>query len=81
VILDITGVPGVDAQVADALVRSARAAKLLGAEVILTGIQPEIARTLVELGVDLGGIVSLGTLQGGVAHALRRGAQGRPRST
>jgi PAS domain S-box-containing protein len=71
-ILDITGVSNVDAEVAAALVRAARAVELLGAQAILTGVRPEVAQTLVTLGVDLGGIVTSGSLQSGVAHALAR---------
>lgn len=71
-IIDITGVPVVDTQVANALLRAAQAVKLLGAQVILTGIRPEVAQTLVGLGVDLGGIVTRGTLQSGIAEALGR---------
>jgi len=70
-ILDITGVPTVDAQVADALVRAARAVRLLGAQMVLSGIRPDVAQTLVELGVDLGGIVTVGSLQAAIAHAMR----------
>jgi rsbT co-antagonist protein RsbR len=70
VILDITGIPVVDTQVANALIRSAQAVKLLGAQVILTGIRPEVAQTLIGLGVDLSGIVTRGTLEGGIAQAL-----------
>ena len=69
-ILDITGVAVVDTQVADALVRAARGVKLLGARVMLTGIRPEVARTLVELAVDLGGIKTYGSLQAGIAAAF-----------
>jgi rsbT co-antagonist protein RsbR len=69
-ILDITGVPVVDTQVANALVRAAQSVKLLGAQVVLTGIRPEVAQTLVGLGVDLSGITTSSTLQRGVAHAL-----------
>jgi rsbT co-antagonist protein RsbR len=69
-ILDITGVPGVDASVAGGLVRAARAAELLGAEVMLTGVRPEVAQALVALGVDLGGIPMRGTLRDGIASAL-----------
>lgn len=71
-ILDITGVQVVDTQVANALVRAARAARLLGAQVVLTGIQPRIAQTIVELGADLSGIITRSTLQSGIAYALGR---------
>jgi rsbT co-antagonist protein RsbR len=68
-ILDITGVPVVDTQVADALVRAAQAVKLLGAQVVLTGIRPEVAQTLVGLGADLVSIVTRSSLQSGIAYA------------
>jgi anti-anti-sigma regulatory factor len=71
VILDITGVTVVDSQVAQALIRAAQAVKLLGARVMLTGIQPQIAQTLVHLGVDLSGIQTRSSLQAGIATALR----------
>lgn len=71
VIIDITGVSVVDTQVAQALISAAQALKLLGAQVMLTGIQPSIAQTLVALDVDLRGIVTQGTLQAGIAVALR----------
>ncbi len=71
-ILDITGVPMVDTQVAQALMRSAQAVKLLGAKVMLTGIQPQIAQTLIHLGVDLTDITTCGSLQDGIALALQR---------
>lgn len=74
-ILDITGVSVVDTQVANGLIRAARAARLLGAEVVLTGIRPEVARTLVGLGADLGDIVTRGKLQSGIAFALNRSQQ------
>lgn len=79
VIVDITGVQVVDTQVASALVRAAQAVKLLGAQVVLTGIQPRIAQTLVHLGVDLGGIITRGTLQAGIGYALH-GGMGRGRA-
>ncbi len=69
-ILDITGVAMVDTQVAQALVRAAKAVKLLGAQVIVTGIQPSIAQMLVHLGIDLEGIITYATLQAGIAQAL-----------
>jgi rsbT co-antagonist protein RsbR len=71
-ILDITGVAGVDSRVANALMQAAQAARMLGAQVILTGIRPEVANTLVSLGTNLEGIVTRGTLQGGIAFALDR---------
>ncbi|MEN9938678.1 MAG: hypothetical protein RLZZ387_5257 [Chloroflexota bacterium] len=69
-ILDITGVPVVDTQVANALLRAAQAVKLLGARVVLTGIRPEVAQTLVGLGVDLTSIVTRSSLQAGIAYAM-----------
>jgi anti-anti-sigma regulatory factor len=72
-IIDITGVPVVDTQVANALVRAAQSVKLLGAQVILTGIRPEVAQTLVGLGADLQTIITRGTLQSGISFALREG--------
>jgi rsbT co-antagonist protein RsbR len=69
-ILDITGVPVIDTQVAAALLRAAQAARLLGAQVVLTGIRPEVAQTLVGLGVDFGSVVTRSTLQRGIAYAL-----------
>jgi anti-anti-sigma regulatory factor len=69
-ILDITGVPVVDTQVANALIRAAQAVKLLGANVVLTGIRPEVAQTLVGLGTDLSGIVTRSNLQSGIAYAI-----------
>lgn len=72
VILDITGVPVVDSQVANALVQAAQAVKLLGAEAVLTGMRPEVAQTLVQLGVSLRSIVTRATLQDGIAFALHR---------
>jgi PAS domain S-box-containing protein len=69
VIVDITGVPIVDTQVANALIRAAHAVKLLGAQVVLTGIRPEVAQTLVGLGTDLSGITTRSSLQSGIAYA------------
>lgn len=74
-ILDITGVRDCDAEVARALLQAARAARLLGVEVLITGLRPDVARTFVELGEHLSGVVTLATLQAGVAHALQRGAR------
>ncbi len=71
VILDVTGVPAVDSDVADGLLRVAQAVRLLGAEVALTGMQPGVARALVELGVDMSAFVTRADLQGGIAWARK----------
>ncbi|MCS6940035.1 MAG: PAS domain S-box protein [Roseiflexus sp.] len=76
-IVDITGVQVVDTQVANALVRAAQAVRLLGAQVVLTGIKPQVAQTLVQLGVSLEGIHTTGTLQTGVRLALDNDANRR----
>ena len=70
-IIDITGVPVVDTQVAGAFLRAAQAVELLGARVVLTGIRPEVAQTLVGIGANLGNIATRSTLQDGIAFALR----------
>lgn len=72
VILDVTGVPVVDAQIAGAFVSAARAVQLLGAQVVLTGIRAEVAQALVKLQADLRGIVTRATLQSGIAFATGR---------
>jgi PAS domain S-box-containing protein len=74
-ILDITGLKVVDNHVATVLVRTAQAAKLLGAEVVLTGIRPWVAQSLVEMGAELHGIVTCGTFQNGIAYALNHSNQ------
>lgn len=70
VILDITGVARVDATVAEALIKTAKALQLLGAKTVLSGVRPEVARALVDQDVHLGSIVTLGTLQSSIAYAL-----------
>ncbi len=72
VVLDITGVPIIDTYVANMLIQTAQAVRLLGAEIVLTGIRPEVAQTLVGLGIDLSTITSSGTLQSGIAAVLSR---------
>ncbi len=76
VIIDITGVPMVDTSVANHLLQAARAARLLGSRVILTGISPEIAQTIVELGVDFSGLVTRRNLQQGIAYAMGKAWKG-----
>ncbi|MFV9507199.1 MAG: PAS domain-containing protein [Oscillochloridaceae bacterium umkhey_bin13] len=70
-IIDITGVSVVDTQVANTLIQAAQAVRLLGARVMLTGIRPEVAQTLVGLGVDLSLIDTRASLQDGIAVALK----------
>ncbi|HEY1013735.1 MAG TPA: STAS domain-containing protein [Herpetosiphonaceae bacterium] len=70
VIMDITGVPVVDTGIANYLLQAARAARLLGSQVVLVGISAEIAQTIVQLGIDLSGITTRSNLQEGMAHAL-----------
>lgn len=72
VILDITGVPVIDSAVARHLVRAVQAAELLGCRSVMVGIGPEIARTLVGLGIDFGRITVQSTLQSGLAYAMSR---------
>lgn len=73
-ILDITGVQVVDTQVAHALIQASQATRLLGTQVVLTGISPAMAQTLVHLGIDLQGIITRRSLQDGIVLALRAGA-------
>lgn len=72
IIIDVTGVPVVDTQVAQVLIHATDAAKLLGALPILVGIRPELAQTLVGLGISLNGLVTHADLQNGVRYALER---------
>ncbi|HWE00394.1 MAG TPA: STAS domain-containing protein [Bryobacteraceae bacterium] len=71
-IIDITGVPMVDTLVAQHLLKTVAAARLMGAECIISGIRPQIASTIVHLGVDLGGVSTKATLADAFAMALRR---------
>ncbi|MFZ6182790.1 STAS domain-containing protein [Nannocystis pusilla] len=77
VLLDVTGVPRVDTVAARALADVARAVKLLGAELVLTGIGPDVARTLVDLGADFGGARTLPSLEHGIAYAMQAAPQTR----
>jgi rsbT co-antagonist protein RsbR len=69
-LLDITGVPTIDTQTAQHLIETISAVRLLGAEVILTGVRPAIAQSLVHLGVDLSGVACRSSLSAGLRTAL-----------
>jgi rsbT co-antagonist protein RsbR len=71
-ILDITGVPTVDTQVAQHLLKTVTALRLMGAECIISGIRPQIAQTIVHLGVDLQGVITKANLADALALALKR---------
>ena len=71
VVIDITGVATIDRTVANHLVQTVEASRLMGASTILTGLSPDIAQTLVDLGVDLSMMRTVGDLQGGLVEAER----------
>ena len=70
-IIDITGVPAVDTEVAQHLLKTVVAGRLMGAECIVSGIRPQIAQTIVALGIEFGDIVTKATLADALRHALR----------
>lgn len=69
VVLDVTGVGAVDSRVANHLIQTVAAVRLMGAEAIVTGLSPEVAQTLVSLGIDLGNVHTMADLQGGLEAA------------
>src|SRR5580692_2298437 len=71
-VLDITGVPTVDTEVAQHLLKTVMAARLLGAECIICGIRPQVAQTIVSLGIEFGDIATKATLADALRHALTR---------
>ncbi|MFD3971669.1 STAS domain-containing protein [Streptomyces cyaneofuscatus] len=71
-IIDITGVPAVDTQVAQHLLKTVVAARLMGAECTVSGIRPQIAQTIVALGIEFGDIVTKATLADALQHALKK---------
>lgn len=71
-IVDITGVPTVDTLVAQHLLKTVAAARLMGADCIISGIRPQIAQTIVHLGVGLGDVITKATLADAFAVALQR---------
>lgn len=74
-VLDITGVPTVDTEVAQHLLKTVSAARLLGTECIVSGIRPQVAQTIVSLGIEFGDIATKATLADALAHALNRSGQ------
>jgi len=70
-IIDITGVPAVDTQVAQHILKTVVAARLMGADCIISGIRPQIAQTIVGLGIEFEGIVTKSSLADALVHALR----------
>ncbi|TXK40542.1 STAS domain-containing protein [Nonomuraea sp. C10] len=71
-VIDITGVPAVDTQVAQHLLKTVVAARLMGAECVISGISPQIAYTIVTLGIEFGDIVTKATLADALAYTLER---------
>jgi rsbT co-antagonist protein RsbR len=83
-LIDITGVPTIDTQTAQHLIETIKAVRYIGSEVVLTGVRPAIAQTLVHLGIDLSGATTRSSLTAGLRvafeiiniHVAREGAQG-----
>jgi rsbT co-antagonist protein RsbR len=71
-VIDITGVPTVDTEVAQHLLKTVSAARLLGAECTISGIRPQVAQTIVSLGIEFGDIATKATLADALALALRQ---------
>jgi len=80
-IIDITGVPTVDTLVAQHLLKTVSAARLMGADCLISGIRPQIAQTIVHLGVELGDVTSKATLSAAFAVALQRSGLSVTRSS
>lgn len=72
VVMDLTGVKNIDSQVSHHLIQMVKAVQLMGADAILTGIRPEIARALTSLNIDLGGVTTRASLSDGLKEAFRR---------
>ncbi|HDJ37737.1 MAG TPA: STAS domain-containing protein, partial [Methanosarcinales archaeon] len=72
VILDITGVRSVDTHVTSNLLNIVSASRLLGAECVLTGINPDVAQTMIHLGTELGDITTMADMQEGLKYAMKR---------
>ncbi|POM22968.1 RsbT co-antagonist protein RsbRA [Actinomadura rubteroloni] len=71
-VIDITGVPAVDTEVAQHLLKTVMAARLMGTDCVISGIRPQIAQTIVGLGIEFGDIVTKSTLADALAYTLQR---------
>ena len=71
VVLDVTGVAAVDSRVANHLIQTVDAARLMGATAIVTGVSPDVAQTLIGLGISLGNVTTVADLEGGIHEADR----------
>ena len=71
-ILDVTGVPTIDTELGRRLIQATAAARLLGVQTIIAGIRPDVAQTLVSLGIDFSSVTTVASLQDGVAMAIKR---------
>ncbi len=69
-IIDISGISAVDSAVADRIIRTAKAVRLVGAEAILTGVGEEVAQTIADLGIDMEGLKTMATLKGGLEYVI-----------
>jgi rsbT co-antagonist protein RsbR len=79
-IIDITGVPAVDTQVAQHILKTVVAARLMGAECIISGIRPQIAQTIVALGIEFGDIATKASLADALRYVLQvNGSRGKAR--
>jgi PAS domain S-box-containing protein len=76
VLLDLTGVSSIDTVAAEGLIKTGHAARLLGTQIVFTGVRPHVAKTLVDLGVDLGTFVLKANLQSGIEYATKLGRTG-----
>ena len=77
-ILDISGVPAVDSLTAQHLIKTVSATRLMGAECIISGIRPETAQTIVQLGIDLTGVITKSTLASALKQGIRLSSNPRP---
>jgi rsbT co-antagonist protein RsbR len=75
-IIDISGISAVDSAVADLLIRTAKAVSLVGAEPILTGVGVEVAQTISDLGIEMGGLKTMATLRDGLKYAINKKNKG-----